>query len=75
MGRLEDDFRELRQRWFSRVIADRGPEREWEGQQREAERIRRNDEMRQVYDRQTEDIIAGESFPVAPACPADFIGM
>lgn len=70
---VSDAFRELRREWFRRVLAYRGPEREWESAEQEEERNQSNERNRVIYDQQTEHIIAGNAdLPVAPQCTADF---
>lgn len=68
---LENAFRELRAVWFREHMTRRGPEREWETAEQEQARDRRNEQLRQRYDADTEAILRGEGRTVAPRCEAD----
>lgn len=53
-------FRKLRERWFLYQLKYRGPEREWE-----------TAAMKAKFDAQTEAILRGEDFEIAPMCGRD----
>lgn len=60
---LADAFRELRNEWFNANL--------WVYPRGKREGQESNDRLRTVYDTQTEAIIAGAEFPVAPRRGAD----
>ena len=62
-------FRLLRDYWFAAHIARRAHEREWETEEDEAARERCNMDARNLFNRHTEQIIAGEDLPIYRCCP------
>ena len=66
--KLDDAFRVLRRAWFSTQLYSSSHEREWESEEREAIREANNVEMWQLFDAQTEAIIAGVEYQIAPHC-------
>ena len=67
----EEAFRELRGVWFDHVLYRGTREREWETEEDGARREQGNAESWKLFDAQTEDILRGESAPVAPRCLND----
>lgn len=65
---LEAAFRELRDEWFKAQLRPQSHERDWEI---EEERVVINQQRRELFDKQTEEIISGEDKPIAPTCEAD----
>ena len=59
-------FRKLRREWFQREVAFQSAEREWETAELEAKREEANREIQAIYDAQTEGILQGEDYPIAP---------
>ena len=59
-------FRRLRDSWFCQMLEVHAPEREWEEEDKSEDRERQNLKNKQEFDRQTEAILSGESFPIAP---------
>ena len=68
---LEKSFRVLREAWFSDRLRSYSHEREWESEERAELRRSQNIELKKMYDAQTDGIIAGEQFEIAPRCAAD----
>lgn len=64
-------FRKLRERWFLHKLQYRGPEREWETDSEQEMRDRQNAAMKAKFDAQTEAILRGEDFEIAPMCGRD----
>lgn len=71
MTHLEKAFRQLREAWYHHELHSYAHEREWETESKEAEREADNAELKSLYDMQTEAIILGERFCVAPTCLDD----
>lgn len=59
-------FRELRTRWFNKQLRSYAHEREWEDEDKTEERERRNDANQALFNKQTEEILAGKPRCVAP---------
>ncbi len=59
-------FRTLRDRWFSNHLLFRPPERQWEDDDETESRHKRNVLLRSQYDAQTDEIIRGMDWNVAP---------
>ena len=70
---LVDAFRRLRAAWFAENLHQRSHERQWESDVDTERRKKWNAELRGQYDEQTNAIIRGEDFPVAPRCPNDLL--
>ncbi len=68
---VEDAFRELRHIWFLHHLQSLPREREWETEEQVARREKSNQELKKKFDNQTERIIQGEPFMVAPWSDAD----
>lgn len=68
---LIDAFRTLRESWFNRVLRSYSHEREWEDDERGNYREERNKELKELYDKQTEQIICGGHAAVCPSCEHD----
>ena len=71
MSNLEKKFRDLREAWFNAHLRSYAHEREWESEAKERLRDERNVDVKVIYDRQTEEIIAGHDRPLTPSCGAD----
>ena len=70
--KLEQSFRELRDIWVREHVARRIHERLWETEGEELDRTRSNQELKILYDHQTEQIIKGnDNFRLAPRCHGD----
>lgn len=67
----ETAFRTLRKTWFDTKLRSYPHEREWEDDTRASLREENNENMRKLYDKQTEQILAGENKPIAPRCHND----
>lgn len=67
----DDAFRVLRDRWFVHHLLVGPHERVWESEAEESARVESNVRARAVFDLQTDGILRGESFVVAPLCLAD----
>lgn len=63
---LENAFRELRLKWFNRVLRSYSQERVWEDEEEYDLRIKHNELLLEKYNEQTERIINGEKLDVAP---------
>jgi len=68
---VQDAFRELRTAWFNTVLKRKAHEREWEPADRETQRELDNFNLKAIFDDQTEGIIEGDDFTVAPRCSAE----
>ena len=71
LATAEAAFRALRAAWFSTCLRSRPHEREWETNEREQLRQDWNVKMCAKFSEQTERILAGEYFDIAPSCAAD----
>jgi hypothetical protein len=69
----EKAFVELREKWFNSHIKTCSHEREWEDEEASIRRKLYNEEMKRVFDKDTEAILNGEDRPVAPYCANDFL--
>jgi len=70
---LPDAFRRLRAHWFGRHIHNRGDS--WETDGGQLLRMRRNLEVREKFDRQTESLIngGGRDCWIVPTCADDML--
>ena len=66
---IQDAFRELREAWFNAVLKSQPHERE--SVERETQRELDTFEIKATFDDQTESIIEGDDYTVAPYCAAD----
>ena len=64
----EEAFRKMRDAWFDSRLASAAHEREWESEDREKQREDDNRQMRVIYDRQTDEILAGVDRCLTPRC-------
>lgn len=71
MDHIEKAFRKLRDQWFLNRISSPAAEREWEDEEQQEARMRRNMELKERFDEDTDAIVAGEHIIVAPFCAAD----
>lgn len=71
--KVEDAFRELRRRWFNRVLASHPHERECEEEADRMERESLNRTLKGTYDAQTEAIIRGDDHEISPQCANDLV--
>lgn len=71
VARLAESFRQLRKAWFNSHLRSHAREREWESEECERLRETQNRQLEAKYDQQTEGIIDGETWCVAPRCAAD----
>jgi hypothetical protein len=71
MDHLKKAFRELRKAWFVKQLRSNAPEREWEEEDERDYREKRNSIRKAIFDEQTEGIIQGGDFRIAPLCEAD----
>jgi hypothetical protein len=71
---IQNAFRILRESWFYRILYSSPHERDWEDEEQEKSREINNIRSKNLFDNQTERIIAGEILPVAPMCNADMFG-
>jgi len=71
MTNAHDIFRMLRGEWFDAHLMSHSHEREWETEEQERLRAEQNARTRFVYDKETEALLRGEGYCVAPTCPND----
>jgi hypothetical protein len=71
MTPAEKAFRQLRADWFVQHLEEHPHEREWEDETHTDLRERRNVELRAKFDQQTDGILSGEEYPIAPRCAND----
>mgnify|MGYP000949930812 CR=1 FL=1 len=71
LAAAEAAFRTLRAAWFAKCLRNNGHEREWEDEEHERRRQEGNSRLLEMYSKQTEWILRGESWPVFPMCEAD----
>lgn len=71
MDHIEEAFRSLRNQWFRTRLASHAPEREWEDEEQQEARLRRNMELKEKFDKDTDAIVSGEHIIVAPFCAVD----
>jgi len=64
-------FRELREKWFNAKLKRFAHEREWEEEWQTESREEENRGLKVIFDKQTEEIIAGNAAPIAPTCSHD----
>ena len=70
---VEMAFRVLRKEWFDSQLRSEPQHRVWEDDSVTKMRDRQNQEMWELYDQQTQEIIAGEDRPIAPRCHNDLV--
>lgn len=70
---LENNFKSLRKHWFKQVLYRHPHPREWETEQQEIDRNNKNVKKERIFDQQTEGIIRGEKFELAPRCYNDLL--
>lgn len=68
---LETAFRELRERWFNRVLRQYEPEREWEDKEATVAREGNNVSLKRLYDEDTDALVSGNKRAIAPRCQHD----
>lgn len=66
-------FRRLRAIWFNHKVKYFAPEQQWENEEQAENREQLNKRLWHIYDRQTEEIIAGtgEAYKLDPICAND----
>lgn len=70
---LIDAFRELRLAWFNKNLRSYSHERDWEDEEKSEQREKDNEEKLKIYNEQTEKIINGAGYNVAPTCGMELI--
>lgn len=63
-------FVKLREAWYYARLTRCAPEREWETEEQEADRVGHNLTMKLQYDKDTDAIMRGEHREIAPHCAA-----
>lgn len=68
---LQNAFIQLRDAWFYQKLYSQPSERDWEDSEAMQYREERNKEQKELFDKQTNDIINGMYKPIAPTCSYD----
>ena len=71
MVKTKQLFREVRKAWFFKVLYQSPPEREWETEEAELNRLANNHDMQERFDVDTEALLSGEDRMIAPRCSND----
>jgi len=70
-GFLIESFKELRECWYHSNLHLYAHERIWEDEEDEEIRERSNRTIKELFDKQTNDLINGIRRPIAPHCEND----